>query len=163
MKTPSLQEQLDFLNAELAEVKSQLPKPKPAPIPKKQNFSQLRRKLRIENFTGTRNPNSLMSRDRKDCWSMKMAVDVAAERKKILAERLEQHWEIAFCPWDKLPSDMELQRDTILIIEELEAIPSDGHCFNTIRSWEFENKMPPNKRRPSCARSHRRRGRQPAR
>jgi hypothetical protein len=144
MTVLSLQIQLDALNKEMAEIKATLPKPKPLAPPPKRFFSQLRHGLKVENRTPIRDPNRLVGANPQQCFNVKQAMQVAAERKAAFAKMGQYDWKIVFCKWDETLSDMKLAGDSICIVEELQATDRENSCFQTIKTWPFENKIPPN-------------------
>jgi hypothetical protein len=130
--TTSMQLEIDELNKRLKELEGRVPPPKPAPIPKKQPFSQ----VIMERFIDTWRDGSRVYNTRP-VYSQEEALRVAAQRAK--ETKLPK---IVFIDW-MTPISLESvgPDDCIIVVEEVRAAVSGG-TLNLIRTWEFSNPVP---------------------
>jgi len=127
-----MQLEIDKLNERLKELEGRVPAPKPAPIPKRQSFSQ----VVMERFIDTWREGS-RAYNTKAVYSQEQALREAEARAK--ATKLPK---IVFIDWMTPVSPESVgPDDCIIIVEEVKACTTGG-CLNLIRSWEFENEMP---------------------
>jgi hypothetical protein len=132
----TLQAQIDALNATVAELRAQVPAPKPIPVPKKPQYGQIRKNLWVRNHKvpGYR---PMLSTDIFPAWNIKMALEEAKRRQKI------HGFSIQFVDWMTDPNAPGVvEGNKILIVEELEVLQSGNCGFEKIRTWESEASFP---------------------